>query len=96
MATAPSVVWKGLLVVGLMAALAFYIINPGLKGRWAKRGLMFGAVHWLLMVPWFEFYLPYNVMLEPMSLVLLESVLWLCITICLGLFMSFVLNYKRV
>lgn len=96
MAADTSIVWKGLLVVGFMAALAFYIINPGLKGKWPKRGLVFGLVHWLLMAPWFEFYLPYNVMHEPMTLVLLEGLLWLCVTGTLGLFMSFVLNYKTM
>jgi hypothetical protein len=96
MAANPSIVWKGLLVVGLMAAIAFSIINPYLKGGWLKRGAVFGIAHWLLMTPWFEFYLPYNVMHEPILLVLLEAGLWLCIMLMLGLFMSFTLNYKRV
>ena len=31
---------------------------------------------WLLMVPWFELYLPWNVLHEPMDLVLLEAFCW--------------------
>ncbi|MDX1619017.1 MAG: hypothetical protein R3224_09545, partial [Balneolaceae bacterium] len=41
-----------------------------------KKGSLFGVVAWLLMNPWFDFYLPWNVMHEPISLVLLEMVLW--------------------
>lgn len=95
MAADPSIVWKGLLVVGLLAAIAYSIIDPYMKGGWLKRGITFGFVHWLLMMPWFEFYLPYNVMNEPILLVLLEGVLWLCVMIMLGLFMSFTLNFKK-
>ena len=95
MSTDPSIVWKGLIFVGLLAAIAFSIINPYLKGRRLRRGLTFGVVHWLLMAPWFEFYLPYNVMLEPIALVLLEGVLWFFVMVILGLFMSFTLNFKR-
>ena len=61
MAVDNGIVWKGLIVVGIGAALAFCMVNAGLKGSWAKRGLKFGFAHWLLMTPWFEFYLPYNV-----------------------------------
>jgi hypothetical protein len=95
MATNPSIVWKGLLLVGFLTALAFSILNPYLKGNWLKRGMVFGFIHWLVMTPWFEFYLPYNVMHEPLSLVLFEAALWLCLTLTLGLFMSFTLNFKR-
>lgn len=95
MATDASIVWKGLLGVGFLAAVAFTIAGPHLKGGWIKKGLTFGAVHWLLMIPWFEFYLPYNVMHEPVLLVLFEGALWLCLTLGLGLFMSFAMNFKR-
>jgi hypothetical protein len=37
------------------------------------------------MVPWFEFYLPWNVMLEPMPLVLLEVLCWLIVQLLVGL-----------
>lgn len=95
MAVDSSIVWKGLFIVGLFVATAFLIINTYLKGNWFKRGLLFGFLHWLLMTPWFEFYLPYNVMLEPLSLVLLECLLWLMLTLSLGLWMSLVMNFRR-
>lgn len=93
MAIDSSVLTWGLFVVGFLLAIAFLIVNTYLKGGWLKRGLVFGMVHWLVMTPWFEFYLPYNVMLEPLMLVLLEAFLWLCVALVLGLYMSFVVNY---
>jgi hypothetical protein len=51
---------------------------------WWKRGLRFGVVSWVLMVPWFAFYLPWNVLLEPTPLVLLEAVCWAGVMLCVG------------
>lgn len=96
MAVDPGIVWKGLMIVGTLLAVAFIIINNYLNGNWIKRGLIFGFVHWLMMTPWFEFYPPYNIMLEPMPLVLFEGALWLALTLCVGLWMSFVMNFRRV
>jgi hypothetical protein len=87
--------YKGFFVIGIFIAMAFSILNTFLKGMWWKRGLTFGALHWLIMVPWFEFYLPYNVMLEPLSLVLLEGTLWLGVALTMGLYMSIVINYSK-
>jgi len=96
MANDGSIVWKGFFVCGLLAAVGFLMANLLLKGIWLKRGLAFGLLHWLLMTPWFEFYLPYNVMNEPMPLVLLESGLWLITVLLLGVYMSFILNFRSV
>lgn len=51
-----------------------------------------GCTHWALVTPWFEFYLPYNVMHEPLALVMLEGCLWLGVALTLGLFVSAVVN----
>lgn len=83
-------VLKGLVFVGALSAIAFVILAQHMKGGRVKRGLKFGLVHWLLMTPWFEFYLPYNVMHEPVILVLLECALWLCVAIVTGMYMSLV------
>jgi len=46
------------------------------------------------MIPWFEFYLPYNVMNEPLSLVLLEGLLWLLTIVTVYCITSFIYNFK--
>ena len=45
------------------------------------------------MVPWFEFYLPWNVMREPFDLVLVEAVCWLVVLLAVGLSMGLVYNF---
>jgi hypothetical protein len=52
---------------------------------WWQRGLRFAALAWALMVPWFEFYLPWNVLREPPALVMLEMVCWAGVMTLVGL-----------
>jgi hypothetical protein len=75
----------GLLGVGIIYATAFTWLAPKLSGPAWKRGLSFGLLSWALMVPWFEFYLPWNVMREPFALVLLEAFCWLIVLLGVGL-----------
>ena len=95
MATDGGIVWEGFFICGFLTTCVFLIVNNALKGSWPKKGIVFGLMHWALMTPWFEFYLPYNVMNEPLSLVLLECLLWLLTLVCTGLYMSLVLNFRR-
>ena len=37
------------------------------------------------MVPWFEFYLPWNVLLEPFPLVALELICWAAVLLVVAL-----------
>ena len=94
MASDNSIVWKGFFVCGIFAATAFLIVNSKFNGGWLKRGVVFGFVYWAIMIPWFEFYLPYNVMNEPLGLVLFEASLWLITILLTACYMSFVLNFR--
>ena len=94
MATEPNFVLMGFFVCGIFLAGAFLIINSWMSGGWVKRGLLFGLIQWLLMAPWFEFYLPYNVMCEPLLLVLFEGLLWLATSISTALILSFIVNFN--
>ncbi len=85
MAEDPIVVPIGLLLLGLIHAVAYTWLEPKLAGAWYRRGLTFGLLAFALMTPWFEFYLPWNVMLEPLSLVLLEGACWLVVMLLVGL-----------
>jgi hypothetical protein len=67
----------GLLALGVLYGIAYRFVRRGIAGSWWRKGLGFGLLAWILMVPWFEFYLPWNVMHEPFALVLLEGALWL-------------------
>lgn len=79
MSVEPLAFYTGFLLVGIAFSLAYHLVARWLPGTIAKKGLLFGFVAWLLMNPWFEFYLPWNVMHEPLPLVLLEMILWLVV-----------------
>ena len=92
MAGDAMLVWKGFFVCGLMAASTFLVVDRYIKGSWLRRGFTFGCMHWALMIPWFEFYLPYNVMHEPLDLVLLECFLWFVTLQLTAIYMSLVMK----
>ena len=73
------------LVLGVFLALGHRLSRPDPTRPWWRRGLRFGALAWLFMVPWFELYLPWNVLHEPMPLVLLEAACWWITLTCSGL-----------
>ena len=49
----------------------------------------------MLMVPWFEFYLPWNVLLEPFSLVAVELICWAGVLLAVALTISGIDNLFR-
>src|SRR4051812_12556723 len=57
--------------IALVAVAVFLFLSDKLPGGWIRKGIAFGVVYWALMVPWFEFYLPFNAMHEPIRLALL-------------------------
>ena len=73
------------LVVSVFLVLGYRLSRPDPTRSWWRRGLRFGSLAWLLMVPWFELYLPWNVLHEPMPLVLLEAACWWITLTCSGL-----------
>lgn len=94
-AESPYLLFVGFVLCGAIAAAVFSILNDRFSGGVIRRGLIFGGIQWALMVPWFEFYLPFNVMREPLPLVLLEMALWLGVMLSVGMWVSFVLNFRR-
>ncbi len=82
---APWLVGAGFLGIGVLWGWVYAWIAASWPGPWWKRGLRFGVVGWALMVPWLEFYLPWNVLLEPATLVALEMVCWMGVLLGVGL-----------
>jgi len=74
----------GIFIISFFYVAVFRFISIRLKGSRWKKGLSFGLVAWALMVPFFEFFLPWNVMHEPIGLVLLEMVCWLGVMLTIG------------
>jgi hypothetical protein len=76
------------LVLGVFLAIGYALSRPDAGAPWWRRGVRFGLLAWVLMVPWFELYLPWNVLHEPMPLVLLEGLCWWITLTCSGLAIS--------
>jgi hypothetical protein len=85
---APWMLVAGLLVIGILWGWVYaWLSQQGAAwdAPWWARGAKFAAVGWVLMVPWFEFYLPWNVLHEPAPLVALEMACWAGVLLCVGL-----------
>lgn len=85
----------GLLIIGMLYGIVYHLIRRAFVGKtkW-KKGILFGGVAWALMVPWFQFYLPWNMMHEPILLVLLEMVLWLGVLSIVGIVIAFAYEWR--
>lgn len=88
------ILFAGLLVLGVLYAAGYRIVRLAARGRWWRKGATFALLAWLLMVPWFEFYLPWNVMHEPLPLVLLEAALWFLTLMAVGLAIAGVYEWR--
>lgn len=85
---APWLLPGTLLILGVFWGLVYVWLAHGWPGPWWGRGLRFGVVGWVLMVPWFEFYLLWNVLREPALLVALELACWAGVLLGVGLTIS--------
>jgi hypothetical protein len=87
----------GLLAIGVLYGIAYHFIRSAFaKKPWWQKGLRFGLVAWILMVPWFEFYLPWNVMHEPVLLVAFEMALWLAVLLIVGIVIARVYEWRNI
>ena len=75
----------GLVCINILWSLVYIWISSGWPGPWWRKGLRLGVVGWVFMVPWFEFYLPWNVLHEPAPLVALELACWAGVILCVAL-----------
>jgi hypothetical protein len=82
---APWITWVGVIAIGILWGWAYTIIGNSGKRHWWDRGVVFGLVGWMLMVPWLEFYVHWNLLLEPAALVGLDMVCWAAVLMVVGL-----------
>lgn len=89
-----TILWKGFFLCGVLSAAAFLLAGNAPERPWWKHALRFAVIHWLIMVPWFEFYLPYNVMNEPLPLVLFEAGIWFAVLTIVSFYLSFIVYFR--
>ena len=80
----PAILVAGIFVIGCLWGLVYAGIASAWTASWWRRGLLFGLAGFTLMVPWFEFYLPWNVLREPALLVALELACWALVLLGVG------------
>lgn len=85
----------GFILVGIALSWAYVLLDRWIQGSTYKKGLRFGLVAWLIAFPWFEFYLPWNVMHEPILLVLLELGLWLLVMTGVSITLAYVHSWLK-
>ncbi len=81
----PAILLIGLATIGLFWGWVYTVIARAWSVPWWQRGVRFAALSWALMVPWFEFYLPWNVLKEPAALVALEMLCWAGVLLLVGM-----------
>jgi hypothetical protein len=72
----PSAAWLGFGIIGIAHALVFRVVRPALGTGFWRPTLRFATVSWLMLALWFEFWILWNVMHEPVALIALELTLW--------------------
>jgi len=86
-----------ILAIGVLYGIVYHFVRRAFpKQPWWKKGIQFGLVAWALMVPWFEFYLPWNVMHEPALLVVFEMALWMAVLVSVGLAIAVVYEWQHI
>lgn len=93
--TQPWAVAIGFILLGVIHGLVFAWLAPALPGDGWRKGFAYGLVLWLLMVTWFEFFILWNVMHEPVILIALEGALWLLTLQVEGLTIAAAYNYRE-
>jgi hypothetical protein len=94
----PSPAWLGFWLIGLGHAFVFYLVQPRFGRSILRQTICFAAVTWLTMVTWFEFWILWNMMHEPVTLLALELTLWIFVMLleALALALFFRFSQKNV
>lgn len=91
----PVAFYAGFVVVGIAYSTAYHLVSGWIPGSTFRKGLRFGLISWLLAIWWFEFYMPWNVMHEPLVLVLLELVIWIVVQMLVALSIAYTHHFLQ-
>jgi len=82
--------------IGAVHGLVFAWIEPVLPRDGAvRRGIAFAVILWALMALYFEFHTPFNMLGEPVPLVLLELFFWVIVLLVHGIVLSLIYGASR-
>jgi hypothetical protein len=81
----PGIITLGFIALAVIHAFVFSVIKKGIPGEGWKKGLSFGLIIWLFSYLFFEFFTPWNMFGEPVSLVMLELLFWIPVSLSEGI-----------
>jgi hypothetical protein len=81
----PEIMTLGFVALAVIHSFVFSVIKPGIPGEGWKKGLGFGAIVWLFSYLFFEFFTPWNMFGEPVTLVILELLFWIPVALSEGI-----------
>lgn len=79
-----------LLVWSLALVVVFAVVWEPRRGPWWRKGLEFGVAAWAMLFLFFEAFIPFNMLGEPIRLVALELALQLAAMVLTGLVIAVV------
>lgn len=79
----------------LIHAFVFSIVYNGIPGRGWEKGFNFGLIVWLMTAVFFEFFVPFNLLGEPLPLVGLELLFLLIASAIEGIAISLVYDQLK-
>ena len=88
----PGIITLGFVILSILHAFVFAIIRQGIPGEGLKKGIIFGLIIWLFSYVFFEFFTPWNMFGEPLSLVGLELLFWIGVALSEGIVIAKVYN----
>ena len=88
----PGIITLGFVILSILHAFVFAVIRQGIPGEGLKKGIIFGLIIWLFSYVFFEFFTPWNMFGEPLSLVGLELLFWIGVALSEGIVIAKVYN----
>jgi len=91
----PAPIITGIILFGVLHAYLFKWLSPVFPNGVFKAGIRFGGLVFVMTFLFWEFFTPFNLFGEPLHLIALELIFWLCIAFADGFAISAIIG-KRV
>jgi hypothetical protein len=82
----------GIVAFGIIHAYLYRWLSPAWPEGFAKRGLRFAAIVFLMTFLFWEFFTPFNQFGEPVGLIAIELTFWALIALADGLAISTIME----
>lgn len=91
---APAPIILGMVLFGVIHAYMFRWLSPAFSQGMVRQGLQFAGLVFIMTFSFWEFFTPFNLFGEPLSLLALELFFWACIALADGFTIAAVMNIE--